>query len=414
MGLRLSISCFYFLAAAGATLACGQGERVVQKDFPDDPGIFGKSTEFNYVSGRELYLLPAEKNWSFTYYGSHRGNLDFCATVRSVEANDRSYAGLMFWQKDNSNFTVLVTRPDNLVVVEKMVAGEWQDQTAHYDLPSSPGSTSQSTQLEVQLAGNEATFFADGVKLGSTRDPSASNEGGGYGYLAGSGAKRSIFAFADPSITSGAEPVPPDGQTAVAASASGDPDLDDVHAAIYHGLLADGLGKSVPDGFSQSSIYGNAQSPFGVPEVLVDLNGSGMTAEFGYRFFKSKDLAAAYIGNDVKQPYIDEFTQPGVLVNFGWRHAKGDFDFPFVSGADPQKGQQWVRAIAQVDSLIMMVTINKDHPKIRMDAKLDEALVAKSGEMLSNAVDAAREAGMHFAFSNAGNDTTPEPNPPKP
>src|SRR6202000_2675001 len=107
---------------------------------------------------------------------------------------------------------------------------------------------------------------------------------------AGSGAKRAIFAFSDPSITSLTLNTPSD---AKAASANGKdpgaPDLDDLHLAIYKGLLKEGLGASLPDGLVQDSIYGNAQSPFGVPEILIDLKGSGMVAEFGYRFFKPAD-----------------------------------------------------------------------------------------------------------------------------
>jgi hypothetical protein len=415
MGFRFFIAWFWLCTIATSAWACGQGTSLIDKDFPDDPAYFGKSTEFDYVSGKELYVFPAENLWYSAFYGRNDSSLDFCATVRAVEANADSYAGLMFWRKDNANFTVLVARPDGVVAVAKMVAGQWQDATARYDIPNFKTGTVLSTRLEVQLEGSQATFFADDVKLGTASDQSMQGEGNNYGYIAGSGAKRSIFAFSQPSITSAKAGTPADGQSSIAATKSGnDPDLDDVHLAIYKGLLKEGLGANLPDGLVQDSIYGNAQSPFGMPEIILDLKGSGMLSEFAYRFFKTKDLASAYIGDDTKQPYIEELTKPGVLLNFGWRHAKADFDFPFVSAADPDNGQQWARAVAQVDTMILMVTVAKKHPHIRMDAKVDEALVTKAGDMLSNAIAGAKDAGLHYAFSSIRADSDPVQNQPKP
>lgn len=368
------------LAASARPALAGSGLPLFEDDFTASGMTWGQPNEQIHVGDGQL-TITSEADRSYVVMERRRGfdAVEYSATARFVSAPDAAggKAGLAFWMTDPSNYYLLQAAQDGKAAVYRLRNGAWTTVIEPRALPVLKSGLGAENRLTVVTKGPKASMLVNGADFVSiTGQPPA---GPRYIGLFGESPAEGVatVSFSDLSATL------PDSVTA---------------GTIFDGLVKDGLGESVPEGFTVKAVHHDLTPKQGLAEVSFDLTGSGgATGTLLYRFYESEAAANAYRGDDVRQPYADEVGGPGELLSLGHSNFEGDStEYRWMWKMLPKPGAEWIRSIAWVGDLVVMATIELPRRKVRGDDELRDGSLERAIRADASAVDRAQaiEAAM--------------------
>jgi hypothetical protein len=153
------------LAGTGAAQACGDGTVVFEDSFDSFQPTWGKTTDELMVDNGELIMKPKA---DFTLWAPNTSaiydDVDLCVNVTSVESIDanNSFAGVVFWYIDDSNYYTLEIDADGYASVWRRQKGRWLSQVDWVKVDNLTSGDGSTNELRVVTKGNVATYYLNG------------------------------------------------------------------------------------------------------------------------------------------------------------------------------------------------------------------------------------------------------------
>lgn len=150
---------------------CAEGKVLFEDGFTSHDPAWGPKDARLTISSGEAVLSPVPGTRTFRWNRAFVfGDLDACASVRLAKPTSdptSSYAGLMFWVKDNRNYYQAVLAPNGYFTVARVVDGavEQKRPVEWTKLDAAKTSTKEKNTLRVTTKGDAVEISVNGTKV---------------------------------------------------------------------------------------------------------------------------------------------------------------------------------------------------------------------------------------------------------
>lgn len=160
------------MTSVGVANACEGSTVLFEDDFSSLQPTWGTTNDEVSVSSNQMLIKPEAgfAKWVPSNAGFY-DDIDACAdftTVAAVDA-DHSYAGIVFWYTDDSNFYAFEYAGNGNASVWRRQRGKWLNQVSWQPAGPLKGGDGATNQLRVVTKGNQATFYINGQQFAQLR-----------------------------------------------------------------------------------------------------------------------------------------------------------------------------------------------------------------------------------------------------
>jgi hypothetical protein len=159
------------IAGGAKSAGCGNGKMLFEDPFASHDPAWGAKDDRVAIGSGEALLSPEPGTRTLRWNRAFLfGDVDVCATARLTSYTSdpiTSYAGLMFWVKDDRNFYQAVITESGHLTVARVIDGKVQQRrpVAWTDLDVAKAKAKEKNTLRVVTKGDRVTILVNGKRV---------------------------------------------------------------------------------------------------------------------------------------------------------------------------------------------------------------------------------------------------------